>query len=68
MGPAIDPYSCLKKDYIINLTDPTINLIHKEACNYKNKTQGLQLHTVSDSNINPLINTVNTRGNCSDKT
>ena len=32
-----------------------------------NKTQCLQLHTVSDSKISPLINPVNTRGTFSDK-
>ena len=33
-----------------------------------NKTQGLQLRTVSDRKINPLIDHVNTRGTYSDKT
>ena len=33
----------------------------------KNKTQGLQLRTVSESKISPLINPVNTRGTCWDK-
>ena len=33
-----------------------------------NKTKGLQLCTVSKIKINSLINPVNTRGTCSDKT
>ena len=33
----------------------------------KNKTHGLQLRTVSESKINPLINPVNTNGRCWDK-
>ena len=44
--------------------DLTLDQIRDMSKTKFNKTQCLQLHTVSDSKIYPLIKSVNTRGTC----
>ena len=50
--------------YIICLFNITCFFMFEKKIFIENKTQGLQLRTVSESKFNPQINPVNTRGTC----